>query len=262
MRVQDKIIVVTGAAGGIGAAMVARFLEEGARIVVATDLRQDKLDAHPQLAGAQRRACDVTDPEEVTQLVNHISQKYGCLDILCSNAGILPGLGLEANRAQWDSAFSVNVLAHAHAARAAVPVMLAQGGGWLVNTVSAAGLLTNPGDVVYSTTKHAAMGLAEWISMTYGDRGIGVSVICPMGVATPMLLDPLEAGSSHAAAVARSGTVIGPDQVAAAVVRALDREEFLILPHPEVATYWAQKAADPDRWLRGMRRMVAGLGEG
>jgi NAD(P)-dependent dehydrogenase (short-subunit alcohol dehydrogenase family) len=134
--------------------------------------------------------------------------------------------------------------------------MLARGRGWLLNTASAAGLLTSPGDAPYAVTKHGAVALAEWLAVTYGSRGIGVSVVCPMGVATPLLLDPLAAGEPGAQAVAASGEIITAEQVADSVLAGLAAGRFLILPHPQVGTFWAQKASDPDRWLAGVRRLV------
>jgi NAD(P)-dependent dehydrogenase (short-subunit alcohol dehydrogenase family) len=143
-----------------------------------------------------------------------------------------------------------------HAARAVLPPMLERGRGWLLNTASAAGLLSSPGDAPYTVSKHGAVAFAEWLAITYGSRGIGVSVLCPMGVATPLLMEPLAAGDPGARAVAASGEILSPEQVADAVVTGLAQERFLILPHPQVGTFWAQKASDPDRWLAGMRRLV------
>jgi NAD(P)-dependent dehydrogenase (short-subunit alcohol dehydrogenase family) len=148
------------------------------------------------------------------------------------------------------------VMAHVYAARAVLPAMLERGSGYLLNTASAAGLLTAPGDAPYSVTKHGAVALAEWLSVTYGDRGVGVSVLCPLGVATPLLMDPLAAGNAGAQAVAASGTIVTAEHVAETVVAGLTAETFLILPHPEVGRFWAQKASDPDRWLAGVRRLI------
>ncbi len=165
-------------------------------------------------------------------------------------------MGLDDPDDMWRRAFEVNLMAHVYAARAVLPSMLARGEGWLLNTASAAGLLTSPGDAPYTVTKHGAVALAEWLAVTYGGQGIGVSVLCPMGVATPLLMDPLAAGEPGARAVAASGEIIPPEQVADVVVAGLAEERFLILPHPQVGTFWAQKASDPDRWLAGMRRML------
>jgi NAD(P)-dependent dehydrogenase (short-subunit alcohol dehydrogenase family) len=246
VRLDGAVAVVTGAAGGIGAALVTRFEAEGAR-VVGVDRR----------AGDGVRECDVTDAAAVAALVQGVIAEHGRIDLFCSNAGITTGVGLDDDPADlWHAAYDVNVLSHVYAARAVVPHMLERGGGYLLNTASAAGLLTSPNDAVYAVTKHGAVALAEWLAVTYGDRGIKVSVLCPLGVATPMLLGPLEQGEPGAVAVAASGQVVTPEHVADTVVAGLDAETFLILPHPEVGRFWAQKASDPDRWLAGMRRLV------
>jgi NAD(P)-dependent dehydrogenase (short-subunit alcohol dehydrogenase family) len=245
MELAGKIAIVTGGASGIGAALTARFTAEGAR-VIAVD----------RVAGDGIAVCDVTDAVAVRSLVEDVVQEHGRIDLFCSNAGITTGVGLDDPDDQWHAAFEVNLMAHVYAARAVVPHMVAKGGGYLLNTASAAGLLTSPGDAPYTVTKHGAVAFAEWLSVTYGDRGIGVSVLCPMGVATPLLLDPLAEGEPGALAVAASGEIVSVDHVADVVVAGLAAETFLILPHPEVGTFWARKAADPDRWLAGVRRLV------
>lgn len=245
MDLDGKIAVVTGAASGIGAAMSARFAAEGATVI-----RADRV------AGPQVRVCDVTDESAVRSLVDEVLADHGRIDLFCSNAGIATGVGLDDPDDSWHAAFEVNVMAHVYAARAVLPSMVERGSGWLLNTASAAGLLTSPGDAPYTVSKHGAVALAEWLAVTYGDRGIGVSVLCPMGVATPLLMEPLAAGEPGAQAVAASGDIVSADYVAETVVSGLREERFLILPHPEVGTFWAQKASDPDRWLAGMRRLV------
>jgi NAD(P)-dependent dehydrogenase (short-subunit alcohol dehydrogenase family) len=247
MHLGGKIAVVTGSAGGIGTALIARFIDEGATVVAV-----DRVEAD----GVGR--CDVTDPGAVQRLVDDVIAEHGRIDLFCSNAGIVTGVGLDDPDDRWHAALEVNVMAHVYAARAVVPHMLAAGGGYLLATASAAGLLTSPGDAPYTVSKHGAVGFAEWLAITYGSRGIRVSVLCPMGVATPMLTGPLAAGELGAVAVARSGPVVTPEHVAETVVAGLAAETFLILPHPEVGTFWAQKASDPDRWLAGMRRFVDG----
>jgi NAD(P)-dependent dehydrogenase (short-subunit alcohol dehydrogenase family) len=179
------------------------------------------------------------------------------VDLFCSNAGVAFGKGVEAATGDWDLAWRVNVMAHVLAARAVLPSMLERGEGYLLHTCSAAGLLTNPGDAPYTVSKHAAVAFAEWLALTYGDRGVHVSALCPQGVKTNMLLRGLEERNAAARAVAAAGELLEPDQVAEAVVEGLDAERFLILPHPEVATYFRRKAEDPDRWLAGMRRLIA-----
>jgi NAD(P)-dependent dehydrogenase (short-subunit alcohol dehydrogenase family) len=258
MELADTIAVVTGGASGIGAALARRFAADGARQVVVVD--RDPVGAAAVAAeiGGRAEAVDVTDPAAVSGLVARTLERDGRIDVFCSNAGIATGLGIDAPDDVWQRAYEVNVLAHVYAARAVLPSMLDRGRGWLVNTASAAGLLTSPGDAPYAATKHAAVALAEWLAITYGDRGIGVSVVCPMGVDTPLLMAPLAEGDPSARVVQASGEIISPETVAAAVVAGLAAERFLILPHPQVGQFWAQKASDPDRWLAGMRRLTDG----
>jgi NAD(P)-dependent dehydrogenase (short-subunit alcohol dehydrogenase family) len=257
VNVKDAVVVVTGAGSGIGAALARRFAAEGAAAVVVSDRNSKAAAAVAAEIGATPYAVDVTDAAAVADLVSHTEQDHGRIDLFCSNAGIATGAGLDAPERAWRDAFEVHVMAHVHAARAVLPRMLTRGRGYLLNTASAAGLLTAPGDAPYTATKHAAVGLAQWLAVEYGDRGIGVSVLCPQGVSTPLLMDPLAAGHAPARAVATAGPIVSPEQVADAVISGLAAERFLILPHPEVATYWAQLTGDPDRWLAGVRRMVA-----
>jgi NAD(P)-dependent dehydrogenase (short-subunit alcohol dehydrogenase family) len=260
VRLRDAVVVVTGAASGIGAALARRFGAGGARSVVVIDRA---IDGARQVAAELPPGCDavaeqvdVTDEGAVHDLVGRTIERFGRVDLFCSNAGMTTGIGVEDRDGLWQRAFDVNVLAHVYAARAVLPSMLAHGSGWLLNTASAAGLLTSPGDAPYAVTKHAAVAFAEWLSVTYGSRGIGVSVLCPMGVATPLLMDPLAAGDPGATAVAASGEIVSPEHVAEVTAAALADGTFLILPHPQVGRFWAQKASDPDRWLTGMRRLV------
>ena len=257
MDVRDAVVVVTGGASGIGAALVRRFRAAGAREVVVVDRNLAAATEVAAEVGGVPEQVDVADPAAVAAVVERTIERQGRIDVFCSNAGITTGVELEDPDDLWHRAFDVNVMAHVYAARAVLPGMLERGRGYLVNTASAAGLLVSPGDAPYTASKHAAVGFAEHLSVTYGDRGIGVSVVCPLGVSTPLLMDPLAAGDRGAASVAASGTIITAEVVADAVLAAIDEDRFLVLPHPEVATYWAQKAADPERWLRGMRRLVA-----
>ncbi len=253
--------IVTGAAGGIGAALARRFAAEGAAAVVLAD--RDGPAATAVASGLPVEALglgvDVGDERQVRRLVATVQERYARVDLFCSNAGVSAGAGLDASDDDWAHAWSVNVMAHVYAARAVLPGMLARGAGYLLQTCSAAGLLTAVGDAPYTATKHAAVGLAEWLAVTYGGRGIRVSALCPQGVRTSMLTDGLDAGHLGAKVVAASGAVIEPDDVAEAVVRGLAEERFLILPHPEVAGYTRRKAADPDRWLAAMRGLTARL---
>lgn len=259
MELDGKIVVITGAAGGIGAALARRFAAEGAAGIVVSDVDESGAErAAAEVVAAGGKAlgarADVTDPDALVSLVETAEHRFGPVDLFCSNAGVAFGQGLDAPDEDWATAWSVNVLAHVHAARAVLPSMLARRQGYLLNTVSAAGLLTGPGDAPYTASKHAALGIAEWLAVTYGSAGIRVSALCPMGVRTNMLMPGIEAGDRAALAVAASGEVLEPDQVADAVVTGLGEERFLILPHPRVGTMYARKAADPDRWLAGMRK--------
>lgn len=257
MEIKDAVVVVTGGASGIGAALVRRFHADGARHVVVVDRNLAAATEVAAEVGGVAEQVDVADADAVAALVQRTVDREGRLDVFCSNAGITTGIELDDPDDLWHRALEVNVMAHVYAARAVVPVMLEQGRGYLVNTASAAGLLISPGDAPYSVSKHAAVGFAEHLAVTYGDRGIGVSVVCPLGVSTPLLMDPLAAGDRGAAAVAASGDLITPEVVADAVLTAMAEDRFLVLPHPEVGTFWAQKASDPDRWLKGLRRLVA-----
>jgi len=268
MQLADKVCVVTGGASGIGRALAERFADEGAAGVVVADL--DEVGALRVAAeiGARHRgraigvACDVGRAEENALLVDRATAAFGPVDLFCANAGVGVGTDEQTPDDVWDVALDVNVRAHVHAARLLIPEWLERGGGWFLSTASAAGLLTQIGSAPYAVSKHAAVAFAEWLAVTYGDRGIGVSCLCPMGVDTRLLQGGLAAGGVAevaARAVTSSGAVLTPEAVADAVVAALGSERFLILPHPEVATFAQQRACDPDRWLAGMRRLQAQL---
>jgi NAD(P)-dependent dehydrogenase (short-subunit alcohol dehydrogenase family) len=261
MELTGAVTVVTGGGNGIGAALARRFAEEGAAGVVIGDLDGA---AAATVAGAigDRAAAlevDVSAEDDVRRLVALAEERFGPVDLFCSNAGLGGGGGVDAPDADWQRIWDVNVMAHVHAARAVLPSMLDRGQGWLLQTASAAGLLTNIGNAPYTVTKHAVVGFAEWLAITYGDRGIGVSCLCPMGVNTQLLMGDAAADDVAARSVLATSTMLEPDDVAGAVVEGLRDERFLILPHPEVADYWRHKADDPDRWLRGMRRLQARL---
>jgi NAD(P)-dependent dehydrogenase (short-subunit alcohol dehydrogenase family) len=265
VRIADAVIVVTGAGSGIGAGLARRFVAEGARAVLLAD--RDLAAAEAVAAELGDRAwpagLDVTDEAAVAELVAGALAEHGRIDLFCSNAGVATGAGLEVGTAAgdvWQRAWDVHVMAHVYAARAVLPAMIAAGGGYLLNTSSAAGLLSAPGDAPYTASKHAAVGLAEWLAYSYRDRNIRVSVLCPMGVDTPLLMDGLAAGSPAAAAVAASGPVLGVDEVTDAVVEAVTNEAFLILPHPQVGKFWATKAADVEGWLASMAKLAGQSG--
>jgi NAD(P)-dependent dehydrogenase (short-subunit alcohol dehydrogenase family) len=250
-NLQGAVTVVTGGAGGIGRALAERFAAAGARAVVVADL-----DAAGAGRVAARLACpsplgvglDVTDRAAVAGLVERVEDRLGPVDLWCSNAGVALGRDLGTD-GDWERSFAVHVLAHVHAARALAPRMAARGRGHLLLTASAAGLLANMDSAPYSVTKHGTVALAEWLAIRWGDAGVGVSCLCPQGVRTAMT-EGMGAGSSVLAA----GALLEPAEVAEAVVAALAEDRFLILPHPEVATFERRRAADRDRWLAGMRR--------
>ena len=261
MELQGKVVVITGGGGGIGRALGRRFASEGARGVVLADVDQAAVAAAAASIGACGRgvACDVADSKAVAAMVDDVEQREGPIDLFCSNAGIARGLDVDATDDQWNEMWRVNVMSGVIAARHMLPRWIERQGGYLMVTASAAGLLSTLGDAGYSATKHAAVGLAEWISITYGDRGIKVSCLCPQGVRTNMVFGPGTEGTLGAEQVRMLG-VIEPEEVAEAVVRGLREEHFLILPHPEVATYFRSKAENHDRWLGGMRKFQRQLG--
>lgn len=256
MELRDRVAVVTGGAKGIGFALERAFLDEGARHVVVADLGQAEVDAAVASLGerASGVAVDVSDRSAVADLVAGVEEAHGPIDLFVSNAGIGTGAGVDATDEVWDRIWKVNVLAHVYAAEAVLPSMLARGEGYLLSTVSAAGLLSQIGDLPYSVTKHAAVAVAEWLAITYGAQGITVSCLCPQGVRTDLLANAM--GISSVETVVSQG-LLEPADVAAAVVASIRAEEFLILPHPEVAEYYRRRATDPDRWLAGMARLQA-----
>jgi len=250
MILRDAVVVVTGAASGIGRALALRFACEGAAAVVAVDRDASVGEIADRIHGLSLVA-DVGVEADVARIVATTLDRYGRIDLFCSNAGIGGGEGsLETPDADWQRTWQVNVMAHVYAARAVLPSMLAAGRGYLLHTASAAGLLMQVGSAPYTVTKHAAVALAEWLSVTYGDRGIKVSCLCPQGVQTPML----EGAPESIRELLGAGAVTA-EAVADAVIAGLADERFLILPHPEVDEYVQRKATDRDRWLRGMRRL-------
>jgi NAD(P)-dependent dehydrogenase (short-subunit alcohol dehydrogenase family) len=253
MLLADQVVVVTGAARGIGRALAERFAEEGARAVIIADLDADGATMVANEIGGVAVPTNVTKESDIIRLVQHTERMFGRIDLFCSNAGIIVQGGAEVPDHDWQRTWEVNVRAHIYAARAVLPGMIARGGGYLLQTASAAGLLTQIGSAPYSVTKHAAVAFAEWLAIAHYDQGIRVSVLCPQGVRTNMLASAPHTGI---AALLRE-TALEPKQVAEAVVKALAEERFLILPHPEVANYFERKATDYERWLRGMRRLQA-----
>lgn len=261
MTLDGTTCIITGAARGIGFALADRFLAEGAAGVTIADL--DPADCASAKTKLVKRhgervldhAADVSDQAEVEAMVARTEERFGPVDLFAANAGIGTLMGIDADDATWDRTWRVNVMAHVVAARVVVPSMVERGGGTFLTTASAAGLLAQIGDAPYSVTKHAALAFAEWLSITYGDKGIRVHCLCPQGVNTDMIRG--EGHDSAAVGTVAMQGVIEPEEVAEAAVAAIDDGHFLVLPHPEVATYAQRRAGDPDRWLRGMRKLQA-----
>ena len=262
MEIAGASAVVTGGAAGIGAAICRALGDCGARGVLVADLDGDSAELlaaqlRERGTNAVGRAVDVADAAAVEAMVTAAEDAFGGLDLMVSNAGIGTGAGLEADLDQWQRAYEVNVLAHVHAARAALPGMLERGNGTFVHTASAAGLLTMLGDAPYAVTKHGAVAFAEWLAITYGARGIQVAALCPQGVETDLLR--AADGGLPGRAVRAAGAVLSPEQVADHVIAGLQDGRFLILPHPEVAEHIQGKAAAPDRWIAALQRAAAAL---
>jgi NAD(P)-dependent dehydrogenase (short-subunit alcohol dehydrogenase family) len=250
MEVEGRVIVVTGAARGIGRALARRFASAGASGVVVADINSAGAEAVAEEISGTPVACDVTVEDSVAGLVAKAVSTYGRIDVFCSNAGIAVGGGPETSTDDWDRIWAVNVMSHVLVARYVLPVMLDRKEGYILGTVSAAGLLNHVFAAPYGTTKAAALSFFEWLAIAYGDDGIRVSCLCPQGVRTDMLAAEARLGLDFLTANA-----LEPEQVADIVIEGIRSEKFLILPHPEVAEYFQRKAGDYDRWLNGMRRM-------
>jgi NAD(P)-dependent dehydrogenase (short-subunit alcohol dehydrogenase family) len=247
MEVTGKVIVVTGAASGIGRGLCLRFFREGAKAIVAADVNEAGAKAVTDEIKGEAVLCDVSREEDIIRLVKFVQDRHGRIDIFCSNAGILALGGYEVDNKTWQRIWEINVLSHVFAARAVLPGMIRQGGGAFMVTASAAGLLSQIGSLPYSVTKHAAVGLAENLAITYGDQGISVFALCPQAVDTEM--------TRQGGGVAAVDGMMKPEQLADAVIEAFRADEFLILPHPEVKTYMQRKTSDYSRWLKGMRKL-------
>ena len=249
MEIRDKVIIVTGAGSGIGEAMARRFASEGPRAIVAADLNLEAASKVAEDIGGVAVYCDVSDAESNQALIEGTEDRFGPIDLFCANAGYAIVGDEQTHPDEWDRMWGVNVMSHVHAAKYLIPGWLARGEGYFLATVSAAGLVTNLKAAQYSVTKHAALAFAEWISATYGDRGVRVSALCPMFVKTPLLTD-------HEDFMALDGgRALEPEDVADSVVAGLKDEKFLILPHPEVEKFFQYKANDYDAWLAGMRKL-------
>jgi len=254
VELKNSVVAVTGGGNGIGRALCERFAAEGAAHVAVLDREAEAAEAVASVVGGMAYTVDVRDESQIIAAVQAILDSQGRIDLFCSNAGIIaldgpPGYATSAPNDTWQAMWDIHVMSHVWAARACLPSMLERGRGYFLNTASAAGLLNQIGDAAYSTTKHAAIGFAEALAITHGDDGIGVSCLCPQAVATRMI------GGVEDGGTAGVDGVISAEDVAETVVQGLRDERFLILPHPEVATYRERKTADYDRWLAGMRKL-------
>jgi len=268
MKATGRVAIVTGGGGGIGGAIAEELATHGARVVVA-DLDADAAQAVTDRINAASpgsavaAGADVSDTAAIGDLIALAQQRFGPVNLYFANAGVLGVPGLEAGEADWDRVIDVNLRAHIRAAQLLIPDWVERGEGYFISTASAAGLLTQIGSATYAVTKHAAVGFAEWLAISYRDSGVRVSCLCPMGVNTELLYGGEKSGDPRGVAATRAvtsaGVVLEPAQVARDVLAAIDEERFLILPHAAVADMFRQKAADYDRWLRGMRRYQASL---
>lgn len=258
MEVKNAVIVVTGGASGIGRAMARRFAADGAGTVVVADLNGEGAAAVAEEIGGRGEMLDVTDEAAVLELIERTEAEAGPIDLWCGNAGIGAGGGVELDNEVWNANWNVNVMAHVIASRHLVPRWIERGHGHLLLTASAAGLLTNLGTAPYAVTKHGCVALAEWIAITYGEQGVGVSCLCPQGVRTPMT----EAEGELSIEVVKAMGMIEPEEVAEAVAVGLAADDFLILPHPEVSLYEQRRAGDRGRWISGMQKLQASLPRG
>ena len=248
MQLKNKIIVVTGAAAGIGRAMCLAFAAQGAKAIVCVDVDLDGASDTAHKINGIAIQVDVSSENQIKAMIERVEDELGPIDLFCSNAGILKEGGVEVSNADWQQIWDINVMSHVWAARHLVPRMIARGGGYLLNTASAAGLLNQIGSAPYGVTKHAAVALAEWLAMSHGDDGIKVSVLCPQAVRTAMT----EGHEDHVAAI---DGMLEPEDAAQACVATIEAEKFLVLPHPGVLEYMRHKTADYDRWIGGMRKL-------
>ncbi len=263
MELSDKVAIITGAGSGIGRALAQGFAAEGARAVVCTDLDEASAAETAAMIGevATSAALDVGDERAIERVTTETEETFGSVDVFVSNAGYGLRGGLDLPTDEWERMMNVHTWSHLSAARAVIPGMIERGGGYLLNTASAAGLLTQIDSGPYAVSKHAAVAFAEWVSINYGEEGIGVSVLCPQAVRTNILGPRAKEMSSDSNARQAAGDgILEADEVAQACIDAIREERFLVLPHPEVATYFQRKATDYDRWLRGMRRFRSRLG--
>ena len=259
MEVENKRVIITGSANGIGSSLSRAFKDRNVESMILVDLDEINNTKLSNEVGGIPYKADVGSEDDIIKLVEFAKKEMGGIDIFCSNAGISGAGGLlNTSNEDWNNIWNVNVMSHIHAAKHTLPIMLEQGSGYFMNTASAAGLLTQLGAAGYSVTKSAAVSFAEWLKITYGERGIGVSCLCPQGVRTPMVEDAPEIVGSL---VSIDG-LLEPDVVANEVIECIEKDQFLITPHPEVLEYMKIKASDPDRWINGMQSLATQLIEG
>ncbi|MGI9598810.1 MAG: SDR family oxidoreductase [Acidimicrobiales bacterium] len=262
MELNNRVVVVTGGGSGIGEALARSSVEAGARHVVVADLNGDEASRVAEAIGGTAETIDVSDEAAIQSLVARTEEANGPIDLFCSNAGYVTMGGLELSNQSIDQMWDVHVMSHIYAARAVLPSMIARGEGYLLNTASAAGLLTQIGSMSYAVTKHAAVALAEWLAVTHHHQGIRVSVLCPQAVRTNILANsPDRTDEDWGSNSASADGVLDPADVARQCLEAVADERFWVLPHPEVADYVKRKADDIDRWLGGMRRFQSTLYE-
>ena len=263
MELKDRVVVVTGGGSGIGEALAVAAHREGARHVVVADLHAAEAERVAASIGGTGVGIDVRDEAAIVRLVDDTQAAHGPIDLFVSNAGFVTAAGLEDSNDAIQRMWEVHCMAHIYAARAVLPSMIARGEGYLLNTASAAGLLTQIGSMAYSITKAAAVSLGEWLSVTHHHQGIRVSVLCPQAVATNIIRNSPdftgEVDGELGSGVASGDGVLTSDQVAQCCIDAIRDERFLVLPHPEVGTYVQRKATGRDRWLAGMRRFQSAL---
>ena len=246
MEITNKVIVVTGGAGGIGLAIAKEFIKEGPKIVILVDISFKNFNFKDKKILCEQ--CDVTNESSIQNLIDKINLDFGLIDIFCSNAGILSLGSEQSSNEDWSKNWNLHVMSHVFAAKKLLPDMLRRGSGYFVNTASAAGLLSHIDSITYSTTKHAAIGLAEWLAITYGKDGIGVSILCPQAVETAMT-------KGREKEVSALDGMMKPEDVAIDVINAIKDEVFLISPHDEVVGYFQNKANNYSRWIGGMQKL-------
>lgn len=246
MEIKNKVIVVTGGAGGIGLAIAKEFLNHNPKIIILADISFENINYTNEKI--INKKCDISNETQINSLIDKVNKEFGLIDIFCSNAGILTLGDEQSSNEDWSKNWNLHVMAHVYAAKKLIPDMVNRGSGYFVNTSSAAGLLSHIDSVTYSTTKHAAIGFAEWLAITYGKKGIGVSILCPQAVKTSMT----EGRENEVSAL---DGMMEPEFVALEVINAVKNETFLISPHPEVEGYFQNKANNYSRWIGGMQKL-------